>query len=248
MVELWLARDKNKRLKLFKNKPYRDQMYAEWRQNDSMRLRSPRFKDLQWGNDPVKVTVALKEDGPLWLCRDGILGDERDHYMLCSSKPRRSGDSGYNEWDAWEYFTLDQELLPGIHMTYDDESVRADVELVAMPECKFDIYEPFIEKYERWANMTEQQVFEETGEPHIWRYWTHAKRGRLVIRLMEGGNKYMKVGDSCSGTTRAFNVGLPLVIEYPNGYYQSSFVLDIDWKNETFCTQGSKYTFHFLLT
>lgn len=219
MVELWGAMDKNHRLKLFRKKPYRDQMYAEWRPNDFMKLRAPELRHLSWKDEPVMASVVVAEDGPLWLCRDGIMGDERDHYLLCASEPYRSGATGYKEWEACDSFSLDTEMSPDVKMTYDDEPIHAKVVLKEMPESKFDIYEPFIEKFKRWENMTEERVFEETGEPHIWRYWTHAKRGRLVIRLLEGGNKYMKVGDSYSGTTRAFNVGLPLVIEYPNGYY-----------------------------
>lgn len=108
-----------------------------------------------------------------------------------------------------------------------------------------DYYEPFRDKYDRWGNMTKKQIVDETGDVSFWNAWHNAKRGRLVIRLIEGGNEYMKVGDSYSGTTRALAVGLPLVIEYPKGYYQSSFVKEIDWENGTFRTQCSTYSFHF---
>lgn len=73
-----------------------------------------------------------------------------------------------------------------------------------------------------------------------------AKKGRLVIRIIEGGNEYMKVGQSKSGSTRAFTEGLPLVIEFPNGYYQSTVIELIDWEAGTFRTKCSTYHFHFL--
>lgn len=73
-----------------------------------------------------------------------------------------------------------------------------------------------------------------------------AKKGQLVIRIIEGGNEYMKVGHSKSGTTRALAEGLPLVIEFPNGSYQSTIVRTIDWEAGTFRTKCSTYHFHFL--
>lgn len=74
----------------------------------------------------------------------------------------------------------------------------------------------------------------------------NAKKGRLVIRIIEGGNEYMTVGQSKSGTTRAFAEGLPLVIEYPSGSYQSTIIRTIDWETGTFRTKCSTYHFHFL--
>ena len=73
----------------------------------------------------------------------------------------------------------------------------------------------------------------------------NAKKGRLVIRIIEGGNEYMKVEQSKSGSTRAFAEGLPLVIEYPNGSYQSTIIRTIDWEAGTFRTKCSTYHFHF---
>lgn len=74
----------------------------------------------------------------------------------------------------------------------------------------------------------------------------NAKKGRLVIRIIEGGNEYMAVGQSRSGSTRALAEGLPLVIEFPNGSYQSTIVRTIDWESGTFRTKCSTYHFHFL--
>ena len=59
-------------------------------------------------------------------------------------------------------------------------------------------------------------------------------------------NEYMTVGQSKSGVTRAFAEGLPLVIEYPCGSYQSTIIRTIDWEAGTFRTKCSTYHFHFL--
>jgi len=242
--QLWTARDKSGVLKIFVSKPWRDQMTPLWRQADMMTIPGSLFEEQTWKDEPIKVKVVPAEDGKLWLCRDGIKGNESDHYLLCKGEPWRSG-SGWPEWDASDYFSLEATLFPDLGMKYEDDPIRVTLVSLETEPMKLDIHEPFWEKYNRWETMTEDQITEETGDPNIYRYWSHAKRGRLVIRLIEGGNPYMKVGDSLSGTTRAFNVGLPLVVEYPNGHYQSSFVLNVDWKNGTFCTAQSKYSFHF---
>lgn len=103
----------------------------------------------------------------------------------------------------------------------------------------------FKEILDDFDNLSVHSFFTKYG-PRLYQKIADARKGRMVIRLIEGGNEYMKMGDSHSGTTRAFAVGLPLVIEYPNGYYQSSEVQSIDWEAGTFRAVCSTYHFHFL--
>lgn len=106
----------------------------------------------------------------------------------------------------------------------------------------------FHDAYERWEGMTKEEIIAETGSEAVWEAWHTAKRGEMVIRLIEGGNEYMKVGDpSCCGMVRAFAVGLPIVVVQPNGaWYQSSCIREIDWEKGIFRTECSTYTFHFV--
>lgn len=103
----------------------------------------------------------------------------------------------------------------------------------------------FKEILDLYEEMTPEEFDEEFGED-VRRLIQNAKKGRMVIRIIEGGNEYLKVGDSVSGTTRAFSERLPLVIEYPNGHYQSTGIERIDWQAGTFKTLCSVYHFHFL--
>ena len=81
----------------------------------------------------------------------------------------------------------------------------------------------------------------------LWKEMQVVKDGAVVIRLIKGGNRVMKVGDSKPGYTPGFVVGAPVIIESPaGGFYQGGFIHSIDWENETFTTGQSTYSFHFV--
>jgi len=81
----------------------------------------------------------------------------------------------------------------------------------------------------------------------LWRKLQNAQSGEVVIRIIEGGNPIMKVGDSKCGYTPGLVVGAPIVLEQPNGNrYQGGVIVNIDCENETFKTAQSTYSFHFV--
>ena len=73
-----------------------------------------------------------------------------------------------------------------------------------------------------------------------------APKGEVVIRLIEGGNEYMKVGDTKCGYTPGIKVGYHVWVQSPNGYYMTSEVQSIDFAAETFTCFQSTYHFHFV--
>lgn len=87
------------------------------------------------------------------------------------------------------------------------------------------------------------------GSKEQWRNLRKARSGRVVVRIIEGGNEYLKLGQSLSGNTPGIAVGFPVAIEYPNGWYSSTAVEKIDWAEDaesgTFKTLKSTYSFHF---
>lgn len=81
----------------------------------------------------------------------------------------------------------------------------------------------------------------------LWKAMRCCNDGEIVIRIIEGGNSIMKVGDSKCGYTPGLIVGAPIVLEQPNGSrYQGGVIESIDWDNETFKTVQSTYSFHFV--
>lgn len=93
-----------------------------------------------------------------------------------------------------------------------------------MKELKDLTFDDFSEKYDsKWQ--------------WLWEEMKTAREGDVVIRLIKGGNRVMKVGDSKPGYTPGFVVGAPIIIESPaGGFYQGGFIRSIDWENETFTT------------
>lgn len=87
------------------------------------------------------------------------------------------------------------------------------------------------------------------GTTAEWERLQTAKRGRIVVRIIEGGNEYLKLGQSLSGTTPCLAVGFPVAIDYPKGWYSSTAVEDIHWNDDgesgIFKTLCSIYSFHF---
>lgn len=87
------------------------------------------------------------------------------------------------------------------------------------------------------------------GNKEQWKLLRKARTGRIVIRVIEGGNEFMKPGQSLSGKTPGIVVGFPVAIEYPNGWYSSTAVEKINWAEDgesgTFKTLKSSYSFHF---
>lgn len=103
-----------------------------------------------------------------------------------------------------------------------------------MKELKNMNFDDFSEKYDsKWQ--------------WLWEEMKTAREGDVVIRLIKGGNRVMKVGDSKPGYTPGFVVGAPIIIQSPvGGFYQGGFIRSIDWENETFTTGQSTYSFHFV--
>ena len=103
-----------------------------------------------------------------------------------------------------------------------------------MKELKNMTFDDFAEQYDsKWQ--------------WLWEEMKTARDGDVVIRLIKGGNRVMKVGDSKPGYTPGFVVGAPVIIESPaGGFYQGGFIRSIDWENETFTTGQSTYSFHFV--
>lgn len=103
-----------------------------------------------------------------------------------------------------------------------------------MKELKSMTFAEFTEKYD-------------TNIQWLWEEMKTAEGGEVVIRLIKGGNRIMKVGDSRPGYTPGFVVGAPVVVESPTGgFYQGGFIRSIDWKNKTITTAQSTYSFHFV--
>ena len=73
-----------------------------------------------------------------------------------------------------------------------------------------------------------------------------APKGEVVIRLIEGGNEYMIVGDTKCGYTPGIKVGYHVWIQSPKGSYMTSEVQSIDFAAETFTCVQSTYHFHFV--
>ena len=73
-----------------------------------------------------------------------------------------------------------------------------------------------------------------------------APKGEVVIRLIEGGNEYMKVGDTKCGYTPGIKVGYHVWVESPKGSYMTSEVQSIVFAAETFTCVQSTYHFHFV--
>ena len=103
-----------------------------------------------------------------------------------------------------------------------------------MKELKNMNFDDFSEKYDsKWQ--------------WLWEEMKIARDGDVVIRLIKGGNRVMKVGDSKPGYTPGFVVGAPIIIKSPaGGFYQGGFICSIDWENETLTTGQSTYSFHFV--
>ena len=98
-------------------------------------------------------------------------------------------------------------------------------------------------------NMSLDDFFDEHDPKWLW-IWKEMQvvaDGDVVIRLIEGGNRVMRVGDSKPGYTPGFVVGAPVIIKSPvGGFYQGGFIRSIDWENKTFTTIQSTYSFHFV--
>ena len=73
-----------------------------------------------------------------------------------------------------------------------------------------------------------------------------APKGEVVIRLIEGGNEYMIVGDTKCGYTPGIKVGYHVWIQSPKGSYMTSEIQSIDFAAETFTCVQSTYHFHFV--
>ena len=73
-----------------------------------------------------------------------------------------------------------------------------------------------------------------------------APKGEVVIRLIEGGNEYMKVGDTKCGYTPGIKVGYHVWVQSPKGFFMTSEVQSIDFAAETFTCVQSTYHFHFV--
>lgn len=62
-MEMWIARDENYDLWLFTEKPERNIFHGYWYSDigETMRLDAydPRFKDITWHNETVKVELKL---------------------------------------------------------------------------------------------------------------------------------------------------------------------------------------------
>lgn len=61
-IEAWVARDKNERLYLYRNKPYKDTEY--WTPDDLgyMRLPNKMFSEIKWSNiEPTKVKLIIEK-------------------------------------------------------------------------------------------------------------------------------------------------------------------------------------------
>lgn len=103
-----------------------------------------------------------------------------------------------------------------------------------------------IEQLKDLKSLTQEDFVNlEYGTAEEWTSLQDAPSGRIVIRIIEGGNEYMKVGQSLSGTTPFLCIGFPVLVEYPKGYYKSTAVESINWEQGTFRTKCSTYSFHF---
>lgn len=64
-MEMWIARDRNRDLWLFTEKPERNIFQRYWYSDigETMKLdaHDPQFKDVTWYNEPVKVELKLVE-------------------------------------------------------------------------------------------------------------------------------------------------------------------------------------------
>lgn len=81
----------------------------------------------------------------------------------------------------------------------------------------------------------------------LWHGLQFAQEGEVVISIVEGGNEIMGVGDSSCGYTPGIQVGVPIVIEHPNGsWYKGGTIESVDWNAGTFKTAQSIYAFHFV--
>lgn len=106
--------------------------------------------------------------------------------------------------------------------------------------------EKIIELLKDLRSLTQEDFINQGyGTADEWTSLQEAPSGRIVVRIIEGGNPYMKVGQSLSGTTPYLCVGFPVLVEYPNGCYKSTAVESINWDQGTFRTKCSTYSFHF---
>ncbi len=63
---MWVARDKNNSLWLYKEKPYRNEIYECWQSEDPYVYVGPidktLFPNLKWEDEPIEVTIIEKQN------------------------------------------------------------------------------------------------------------------------------------------------------------------------------------------
>lgn len=58
---MWIARDKNKQLFVFTEKPVRDEYYSTFYGDECLELNKDEFPEITWENSPIKIeTISNK--------------------------------------------------------------------------------------------------------------------------------------------------------------------------------------------